>query len=126
MATACLRLHRPAMVDRPPCTALPAGGASVDPVEVVKLMSHTRRSLRLLLAVASAVVVVTGLATPAAATHNQDIHSPQAQALANIPRSSDFRWNDPARGRSFQSDLAFTGNLAIAGNYNGFRVIDIA
>src|SRR5205823_716537 len=34
--------------------------------------------------------------------------------LANLPRSGT------------NSDLAFWGNLAIAGNYNGFRVINIA
>jgi hypothetical protein len=64
-------------------------------------------------------------AAPAQASP-EDQHSPQAKALANIPRSSDFRWNDPARGRNFQSDLAFEGHLAIAGNYNGFRVINIS
>ena len=84
------------------------------------------RPWRLSLLAVSAVVVVGMWAAPAQATHNQDQHSPQAKALANIPRSSDFRWNDPARGRNFQSDLAFEGHLAIAGNYNGLRVIDIA
>jgi hypothetical protein len=81
---------------------------------------------RLSVLVVSAVVVAGMWAGPAQATHDQDQHSPQAMALANIPRSSDFRWNDPARGRNFQSDLAFEGHLAIAGNYNGLRVIDIA
>ncbi len=82
--------------------------------------------IRFLLPVLTVLVLVGAWAAPAGATHNADQHSPQATHLANIPRSSDFRWNDPARGRSFQSDLAFQGNLAIAGNYNGFRVIDIA
>jgi hypothetical protein len=85
------------------------------------------RSRLRLLCIAAVSVLVTGIwAAPAHATHNQDQHSPQANALANIPRSSDFRWNDPALGRNFQSDLAFRGKLAIAGNYNGFRVIDIS
>src|SRR6266511_3512436 len=84
------------------------------------------RPWRLSLLAVSAVVVAGMWAAPAQATHNQDQHSPQAMALANIPRSSDFRWNDPARGRNFQSDLAFEGHLAIAGNYNGLRVIDIS
>ena len=84
------------------------------------------RPWRLSFLAVSAVVVAGMWAAPAQATHNQDQHSPQAKALANIPRSSDFRWNDPARGRAFQSDLAFEGHLAIAGNYNGLRVIDIA
>jgi hypothetical protein len=84
------------------------------------------RPWRLALLAVSVLVVAGTAATPARATHNQDQHSPQAKALAHIPRSSDYRWNDPAFGRNFQSDLAFRGNLAIAGNYNGFRVIDIS
>ncbi len=85
-----------------------------------------RRPWRFSLLAVSALVAAALSAAPAWATHNQDQHSPQAKALAHIPRSSDFRWNDPARGRAFQSDLAFRGNLVIAGNYNGFRVIDIS
>ena len=38
------------------------------------------------------------------------------QHLANVPRSSD----------QFQSDLAFVGKYAFAGNYNGFRIIDVS
>ncbi|MFI0449658.1 LVIVD repeat-containing protein [Actinomadura sp. 6N118] len=64
-------------------------------------------------------------ASARAAVQGQDEHSPNARRLANIPRSSEFRFNDPAQGGNFQSDLAFKGNLAVAGNYNGFRVIDI-
>lgn len=65
------------------------------------------------------------MTTGAGADHNADDHSPQATALANIPRSSDFQFGVPPAA-AFQSDLAFTGDLAIAGNYNGFRVIDVS
>jgi hypothetical protein len=82
--------------------------------------------IRILLPVFAAFVLVGGAATPAAASHNTDQHSAAARHLAHIPRSSDFRFDDPAVGRSFQSDLAFQGRLAIAGNYNGFRIIDIS
>ncbi len=85
------------------------------------------RSRPWLTLVAASVLVVASLATAAPARAvAEDQHSPQAKALAHIPRSSDFRWNDPTRGRNFQSDLAFEGHLAIAGNYNGLRVIDVS
>lgn len=84
------------------------------------------RRTRLTLVVLAVLAVVLAMAPSAGATHNADQHSPQAKALANIPRSSDFQFNDPTRARAFQSDLAFQGDLAIAGNYNGFRVIDIS
>jgi hypothetical protein len=84
-----------------------------------------RRPLRLLLSAVSALALAGAWATPASADHNADDHSPQAQALANIPRSSDFQFGIPPAA-AFQSDLAFKGNLAFAGNYNGFRIIDVA
>jgi len=84
-----------------------------------------RQPLRLLLAAVSAVALVGALTTAAGADHNADDHSPQAQALANIPRSSDFQFGIPPAA-AFQSDLAFTGELAVAGNYNGFRVMDVS
>jgi len=45
-----------------------------------------------------------------------DLHSQNMKLLANVPRST------PAT----QSDLAFAGRYAYAGNYLGFRVIDIS
>ena len=45
-----------------------------------------------------------------------DLHSQNMKLLANVPRSA------PAT----QSDLAFAGRYAYAGNYLGFRVIDIS
>lgn len=45
-----------------------------------------------------------------------DQHSSNVKLLANVARSSAVT----------QSDLAFTGKLAFAGNYRGFRVIDIS
>jgi hypothetical protein len=46
-----------------------------------------------------------------------DEHSKNVKLLANVAR---------AAGTTTQSDLAFHGNYAYAGNYQGFRVIDIA
>ena len=45
-----------------------------------------------------------------------DLHSQNLKLLSNVPRSA------PA----VQSDLAFKGKLAFAGNYLGFRVLDIS
>jgi hypothetical protein len=78
-----------------------------------------------ILAVAAATLIGVW-APPATASHNADEHSPGSVRLANIPRSSTFRDGDPTHGQSFQSDIAFTGNYAIAGNYNGLRIIDIS
>ena len=46
-----------------------------------------------------------------------DEHSRNMKLLANVAR---------AEGTGTQSDLAFAGNLAYAGNYQGFRVLDIS
>ncbi|MGH3711968.1 MAG: LVIVD repeat-containing protein [Micromonosporaceae bacterium] len=79
------------------------------------------RSTRAVLSVAATVLLVGAWSPAASADHNADEHSGNAKHLANIPRSSEVALGGP----SFQSDLAFTGKYAIAGNYNGFRVIDI-
>jgi hypothetical protein len=84
------------------------------------------RRPRLLVSTVAAVTMLGVWAPPAAGSHNADEHSPNAVRFENIPRSSEFRFGDPAQGQSFQSDLAFTGKYAIAGNYNGFRIIDIS
>jgi hypothetical protein len=54
------------------------------------------------------------IAAPASATHNADLHSPNMRLVANLP-------NDEA----INSDLAFWGNRLFAGNFLGFRIIDI-
>jgi hypothetical protein len=41
--------------------------------------------------------------------------------LANLPKQTEF-----AAEGSFNSDLAFTGHYAIAGNYDGFSIFDVA
>lgn len=84
-----------------------------------------KRLVRSLLAALCATTLIGLAAVPVSAGHDGNDHSPQARALANIPRSSEFQFGIPP-AQSFQSDLAFIGDLAIAGNYNGFRVIDIS
>lgn len=53
---------------------------------------------------------------PGPGSSGPDQHSQNVKLLANVPRSA------PAT----QSDLAFDGRLVYAGNYQGFRVIDVS
>src|SRR5688572_7037744 len=76
-------------------------------------MRSIARLAALLLALLAGLLA---LASPAAATHDADDHSQNMKHLGAVPRSS------PAT----QSDLAFVGKYAFAGNYNGFRIIDIS
>jgi hypothetical protein len=59
------------------------------------------------------------LGAPAVADHNADLHSPNVVHVAN-----DKNDDAPTAG-AINSDLAFWGNLAAAGNYRGFRLFDI-
>ena len=61
------------------------------------------------------VLAVTGL--PAGATHDSGVqHSQNLKLTGNSPRPAPFT----------QSDLAFKGRYAYAGNYSGFRIVDIS
>jgi hypothetical protein len=59
---------------------------------------------------------MSSLAPPASASHGPDQHSQNMKHLSNVPRSSV----------ATQSDLAFVGKRAFAGNYNGFRILDVS
>jgi hypothetical protein len=74
-----------------------------------------RRLIRYLLPGLLAIGMAAS-ALPAGADHNADLHSRNMRLLSAVPREGTFT----------QSDLAFDGTLAYAGNYNGFRVIDIS
>jgi hypothetical protein len=73
---------------------------------------------RPLLVTVGAVVLILG-GIPAGADHNADLHSPNLVHVANDKN------NDPPTSGAVNSDLAFWGNLAAAGNYSGFRLFDI-
>jgi hypothetical protein len=62
--------------------------------------------------------LVASLVAPvsAGASHDVDLHSSNMHLLSNSPRTSAIS----------QSDLAFWGRVAYAGNYDGFRVLDIS
>ena len=49
------------------------------------------------------------------------VHSQNMHLLSTIPNSGLFAATNPTR-----SDIAFWGDLAIAGNYDGFEIIDIS
>jgi hypothetical protein len=84
--------------------------------------------LRRILLITSIILAMVAAAAPAAAhdpdegdhpgpgSTGPDAHSKNVKLLSNLPPSNDAR----------QSDLAFWGDLAVAGNYRGFRVIDIS
>jgi hypothetical protein len=65
-----------------------------------------------------AALALGALTAPLAATaaHDADAHSQNMKHLDFVPRSSV----------ATQSDLAFVGRYAFAGNYNGFRIIDVS
>jgi hypothetical protein len=68
--------------------------------------------------IAALAAVVAGALAPAAqAGHNADVHTPNTSHVATF--DDDGKWNEG-------SDLAFWGTYAIAGNYQGMRVLDIA
>lgn len=52
-------------------------------------------------------------ATPAA--HDEDLHSDNVRLIGRSPKRN-----------TTNSDMAFQGDLAFAGNYNGFRILDIS
>lgn len=73
-----------------------------------------RRFLRILVPAAFAVAMV-GTSLPAGAVQPPHEGTKNIKLMGNVP-SSGFR----------DSDLAFKGKLAFAGNYGGFRVIDVS
>jgi hypothetical protein len=70
--------------------------------------------------------VVGALALPAtgAADHATRPHTPNMHALGHSPQTGTFEVPDGQR--TINSDIAFWGNLAFDGNYDGFRIIDIS
>jgi hypothetical protein len=68
------------------------------------------------LLVPALAIALAFLGAPATATHNVDEHSPNVRHIFNAKNPNG----------AINSDLAFWENLAVAGNYRGFRVFDIA
>jgi LVIVD repeat len=64
------------------------------------------------------------LAAPAGADHGAADLAMNMRHVANAPTPPQFEAGPEAL--DFNSDLAFWGDFAFAGNYNGFRIIDIS
>lgn len=79
---------------------------------------------------AVAILIAGGLLAPAVASAHDPEHDHGAggyQGPDNYSKNTKLLANlAPAAGTTTQSDLAFDGKLAYAGNYQGFRVIDIS
>jgi LVIVD repeat len=69
-----------------------------------------------------AVLMVASM--PASANHATRPHTRNMVALGHAPHPATF-FGEPDGVRHINSDLAFRGNTAFQGNYNGFRIIDI-
>lgn len=86
-------------------------------------MTH-RRALRLPLLVAAVSALALAVAPmPVAADHNEDLHSENMELLAGRPAGGPFSPNFTQR---LNSDFAFWGDRAYAGNYYGFRIFDVS
>ena len=71
------------------------------------------------------VALLVGAAIPAAADHKTRPSTKNMHALGHSEHRAEF-FGPPAAERHVNSDLAFWGDLAFNGNYDGFRIIDIS
>jgi hypothetical protein len=71
-----------------------------------------------------AMALVVGTALPASADHATRPHTQNIHALGHSPQPGTFAVPDGQR--TINSDIAFWGNLAFNGNYDGFRIIDVS
>ncbi|HEX2031650.1 MAG TPA: hypothetical protein VHL78_09655 [Actinomycetota bacterium] len=82
-----------------------------------------RRSIRWSLVATAAFMLVAG-AVPATADHSNRVIE-DLQPLGHSPHPATF-FGATDIERNINSDLAFWGDLAFNGNYDGFRIIDIS
>ncbi|HZC99377.1 MAG TPA: hypothetical protein VFA46_04035 [Actinomycetes bacterium] len=82
-----------------------------------------RSSIRWMVLI-GALALVMGTALPASADHATRPHTQNIHALGHSPQPGTFQVPDGQR--TVNSDIAFWGNLAFNGNYDGFRSIDIS
>jgi hypothetical protein len=81
------------------------------------------RKLPHVLALAAAVVGLLAFPLAAGADHGTRPHTPNIEALGHSPDFGSFLLPDGQRDAN--SDLAFWGNLAFHGDYDGFRIVDV-
>jgi hypothetical protein len=77
---------------------------------------HDMRHRSIIVLLSTLLLAIAFTAVPAQAGHNADDHSANASLLFNSPNATG----------AINSDLAFWGNRAYAGNYDGFRIFDIS
>ena len=84
------------------------------------------RLVRYVLAVSALLIgaLVASPLAPAGADHASEPSTNNMHALGHSPQEATF--SVPDGQRVVSSDLAFQGDLAYQGNYNGFRIIDIS
>jgi hypothetical protein len=88
-------------------------------------VEHVRRITRWsTLAVSMMALVAVGI--PAQADHATRPHTKNMHAKGHSPQTGSFLFPDGSPGRTVNSDIAFWGNLAFNGNYDGFRIVDIS
>jgi hypothetical protein len=75
--------------------------------------------------IAVSVLALAMLAMPAGADHGTRPSTKNIHALGHSPHAASF-FGATAAERHINSDIAFWGDLAINGNYDGFRIIDIS
>jgi hypothetical protein len=73
-----------------------------------------------------AVVTTAAGALPASADHATRPHTANMHAKGHSPQAGSFLFPDGSPGRTVNSDIAFWGQYAFNGNYDGFRIINIA
>ncbi|MGI8806711.1 MAG: LVIVD repeat-containing protein [Acidimicrobiales bacterium] len=75
-------------------------------------------------AIVGSLVMLAAFPVAARADHETRPHTGNLHAKGHSPHVASF--SDPAPVRHINSDLAFWGKLAFHGNYDGFRIVDIA
>jgi len=75
--------------------------------------------------VVAVIMVLGGIAVPAAADHKTRPHSQNVHAQGSSLHPATF-FGEPDGVRHISSDVAFRGSYAFQGNYDGFRIIDIS
>jgi hypothetical protein len=83
------------------------------------------RSIVRLFTVAVSMTALVWWGMPAQADHATRPHTPNMHAKGHSPHPATFL-GEPDGVRHVNSDIAFWGNLAFNGNYDGWRVIDIS
>lgn len=81
--------------------------------------------LRSSLTVLVAVLALVGAAMPASAEHADRESTKNIHALGHSEHPATFFGVGSAE-RQISSDIAFWGNIAFHGNYDGFRIVDIS